>query len=106
MVSRDPISAPVTKNKPDRSNRDARINVRVTANQAALIRQAAELQDKSITDFVVSSAAASAEQILADRRWFLLDEEAWDTFAALLERPAVYKPRLNALMNSEDRFVD
>jgi uncharacterized protein (DUF1778 family) len=89
-----------------RNARDARLSLRVPKSQAALIRRAADAQDKSLTDFVVSSASAAAEQVLADRRWFRLDDSAWESFEALLDRPAVFKPRLNELMNSRDRFVD
>ncbi|WP_338145025.1 DUF1778 domain-containing protein [Cryobacterium glucosi] len=90
----------------ERESKDARINVRLAPSQAALIRRAAEAQDKSLTDFVISSAAEAAELVLADRRWFRLDEASWETFEALLERPAIFKPRLAELLAMEDRFVD
>ena len=90
----------------EREIKDARINVRLAPSQAALIRRAAEAQDKSLTDFVISSAADAAELVLADRRWFRLDDAAWEAFEALLDRPAIFKPRLADLMATEDRFVD
>jgi uncharacterized protein (DUF1778 family) len=106
MSSHEPDSVMKPRLEQDRNTRDARINLRVPKSQAALIRRAAEAQDKSLTDFVVTSASTAAEQVLADRRWFRLDDAAWDSFEALLDRPAVFKPRLNELMNSQDRFVD
>lgn len=90
----------------DRNARNSRINLRVSTSQAALIRRAADAQEKSLTDFVVTSAAVAAEQVLADRRWFQLDDSAWESFEALLDRPAVFKPRLSARLNAEDDFVD
>jgi len=86
--------------------RAARLNLRVTSRQAALIRRAAESRDKTVTEFVLDSASAAAEQVLADRRWFSLDEEAWETFNKLLDRPVVLKPRLNATLSQPDPFVD
>jgi uncharacterized protein (DUF1778 family) len=106
MSTHEPDSVADSRVEPERIARDARINLRVPTSQAALIRRAAEAQDKSLTDFVVTSASAAAEQVLADRRWFRLEDAAWESFDALLDRPAVFKPRLNELMNSEDRFVD
>lgn len=106
MSSNETYSTPQSDARADRSARDARINLRVSKNQAALIRGAAEAQDKSITEFVVASAAVAAEQILADRRWFRLDDSAWESFEALLDRPAVFKPRLSESMNAKDPFVD
>lgn len=90
----------------DRESKDSRINVRLAPSQAALIRRAAEVGKKSLSEFVIGSAAAAAEQVLADRRWFAADDAAWQAFEALLERPAVYKPRLAELLADDDRFVD
>jgi len=90
----------------DRENKDARINVRLAPSQASLIRRAAEASSTSVSEFVIGSAAVAAEQVLADRRWFTLDEESWRAFEELLERPAEYKPRLAELLAADDVFVD
>jgi uncharacterized protein (DUF1778 family) len=86
--------------------RDARIQVRLATSQATLIRRAAAVQERSLTDFVIASASIAAEQILADRRWFRLDEAAWDAFDAALERPAIVKPRLRTLLDADDIFSE
>lgn len=106
MSSQEINSATEPNSDADRNARDARINLRVSRNQAALIRRAADAQDKSLTEFVVTSASVAAEQVLADRRWFQLDDSAWESFEALLDRPAVFKPRLSEVMNAKDPFVD
>lgn len=82
-------------------SREARLNIRTTAKQDALIRLAAQATNKTVTDFVLDSASIAAEQILADRRWFLLDDAAWVAFQDSLERPAVVKPRLRELLAEE-----
>ncbi len=88
-------------------SRDARLNLRATPKQDALIRLAAQATSKTVTDFVLDSASNAAEQILADRRWFMLDDDAWTAFEDLLERPAVLKPRLKKLLEREsDLFSD
>lgn len=106
MSSNETYSAAQSDTQADRDVRDARINLRVTKKQAALIRKAADAQDKSLTEFVVASAAVAAEQVLADRRWFRLDDSAWESFEALLDRPAVFKPRLSENLKAKDPFVD
>ena len=83
------------------SSREARLNLRTTAKQDTLIRLAAQATSKTVTDFVLDSASNAAEQILADRRWFLLDDAAWAAFEDSLERPAVLKPRLRELLSDE-----
>jgi len=86
--------------------RDSRFSLRVPAKQADLIRRAAESQETTLTDFVISTAAAAAQHVLADRRWFALDEVAWNAFEAALDRPAVFKPRLSEAVREDDFFSD
>jgi uncharacterized protein (DUF1778 family) len=52
---------------------------------------------ESLTDFVIKSACAEAEQALADQRRFVLNAEQWDAFVAALDRPIQSKPRLQRL---------
>ena len=87
-----------------RASRDSRLNIRTSSRQDALIRRAAQAMDKSVTEFVLDSASVAAEHVLADRRYFVIDEDAWQAFEAALERPAVYKPRLNALLAEASPF--
>ena len=83
-----------------------RLNVRTSPEQDTLIRQAAAASHTSMSDFVLESATTRATQILADRRWFRLESEAYDEFRALLDRPAIYKPRFAESMQADDPFVD
>lgn len=66
----------------ERQLRDTRLNLCVTSTQAAFIRRAAESNKKSLTEFVLESAATAAE------------------------RPVVLKPRLQVLLGEPDRFID
>lgn len=86
--------------------REARLNLRATARQNTLIRLAAQAVSKTVTDFILDSASNAAEQVLADRRWFMLDESAWAAFQDLLERPAVIKPRLAELLSEESDLFE
>ena len=85
--------------------RDARINLRGTTAELEFIRRAAESSQKSLTEFVLASAAIAAERVFADRREFALDSKRWRAFQTALERPAVLKPRLQALLNEPDPFI-
>jgi uncharacterized protein (DUF1778 family) len=86
--------------------RETRLNLRTTARQDTLIRLAASASNKTVTDFVLDSASNAAEQVLADRRWFMLDDAAWAAFEDLLDRPAVVKPRLTELLSEESNLFD
>lgn len=93
-----------TEDTPARTPRDSRFNIRTSAKQDTLIRTAAESQDKSVSEFVLDSATAAAEDVLADRRFFAITEESWEAFEAALDRPAVFKPSLAELLNEDSPF--
>lgn len=86
--------------------RETRLNLRATARQDTLIRLAARASNKTVTDFILDSASNAAEQVLADRRWFMLDDAAWAAFEDLLDRPAIIKPRLTELLSEESNLFD
>lgn len=88
----------------ERSQRDARLNLRTSSQQQQLIRNAAAALDKSVTDFVLESATTNAERVLADRRWFLLSDEAWDDFQGLLDAPVDRTPKLEVLLTEPTVF--
>lgn len=86
--------------------RETRLNLRATARQGALIRLAAQASSKTVTEFVLDSASNAAEQILADRRWFMLDSSSWAEFQDALERPVVTKPRLAELLSEDSDLFE
>ena len=67
--------------------RDQRINVRASAHQEQLLRQAAAVSDRTLTAFILDSAIEQAERVLADQRWFVVSDEQWDEFQTLLNAP-------------------
>lgn len=96
---------PVEQAVNERVLRDTRINLRGTRAELEFIRRAAESTQKSLTEFVLESAAIAAERVLADRRQFDLDSKAWKAFQRALERPAILKPRLNTLLGASEPFI-
>jgi uncharacterized protein (DUF1778 family) len=68
--------------------RSARLGLRATPYQEAVLRRAAEATHKSMTDFILDSACQAAEQTLLDQRLFLVAGSASQTLLDLLERPA------------------
>lgn len=79
--------------------KQARLAVRLTPAQDSLIRDAAAATGQSLTDFVTMAAVTRAEDTLADRRVFRLDDIAWREFSAILDRPARPIVALTALLN-------
>jgi uncharacterized protein (DUF1778 family) len=70
------------------ATKDERINLRVDARQKSLLEAASEVEQTSVSAFVLSAATAAASNVLADRRALILDEQAWAAFDTALNRPA------------------
>lgn len=85
--------------------RTEKLDVRVSPAAKAKLQAAASALHRSMSDFVMESALARAEEMLAGRRIFGLDAEKWAAFQALLDAPAQPLPRLQALLD-ESGFFD
>ncbi|WP_419553795.1 DUF1778 domain-containing protein [Candidatus Poriferisodalis sp.] len=73
------------------STKTERWTLRVTPMQDAIVRQALRATGKSLNEYVVSCALASATDDLADRRVFALSPDEWD-------RPVGDKPKIASLL--------
>lgn len=81
----------------------ARLNLRLNPADDELIRQAARAQGLTVSEFLTRSALDHAQEVLADQREFVLDDETWDAFVAVLDRPARPDPRLAELFARPER---
>lgn len=86
--------------------KDSRIAVRLSSDQDALIRHAAEVEGTNITEFTVAATMTHAKEVLADRRVFAIDDAAWGDFLAALDRPVSHKPRLEQLFAEPSAFTE
>ena len=67
--------------------RSARLGLRATPEQEAVLRRAAEATHKSLTDFILDSACLAAEQTLLDQRLFMVSGSQAEALLDLLDRP-------------------
>ena len=70
------------------TSRSARLGLRSSATQLAVLRRAAEAAHKSLTDFSLDSACLAAEQTLLDQRLFMASSQDYQALLDLLDRPA------------------
>lgn len=56
----------------------ARIHLRVDADQQTLLEAASSAAHTSVSAFVLTAATAAAAEVLAGRRAFALDAQAWE----------------------------
>ena len=81
-----------------------RMDLRVTERQNLLIRQAAVVTDRSVSDFVLTSATLEAERALADQRVFSVSEDQFARFQEIVDRPVADMPKLRKLLNRPSPF--
>ena len=81
------------------ATRTARLGLRTTPQQEAVLRRAAEVSHKSMTDFILDSAYQAAEQTLLDQRLFLVSGSQSQALIDLLDRPAQDNPGLKDLFS-------
>lgn len=95
-----------TRRVESRPAKDQRVNLRVSGRQEQLIRQAAAVSDRTMTDFILESVVEQAERVLADRRWFVANEEQWDELQRLLDQPLPSTSKFRALALRESPFAE
>ena len=81
-----------------------RIPLRATPEQRTKLVEASKAEGTSVTDFVLRHATRAAEDVLADRRVFVLPEERWTAFMDLLDAPPREIPELRKLFESPTVF--
>lgn len=64
-----------------------------------MLRRAADVAHKSLTDFILDSACQAAEQTLLDQRLFMVSSSGYQELLDLLERPPADNPGLRELFS-------
>ena len=83
---------------PTAEKRSEKLDLRLTPSAKRTLRTAAEVAGRPVSEFVLESALARAEETLPDRRRFGLDAEQWAAFQAVLDAPPRRAPRLAKLL--------
>lgn len=82
-------------------SKNKNINLRVDVETQSIIDKAAELNNQSRSEFMLSVARERAMEILLDRSHFFLDEECWDAFTESLDDAPKTNSKLKALLRKE-----
>ena len=80
------------------SVKSVRIDVRASAQVKQLLQEAARVRHKNVSEFLLEAGIIAAEQALAERSRFELDEALWKQFLEVLDRPVQCKPALERLL--------
>lgn len=91
---------PYPASVPTRAAKRARLDLRVSPEQKRLFEEAASATDRTMTEFVVQSAEAAAQEVLADRTRFVLAPEEWEAFSTAIDSEPRVMPRLAAFLTT------
>ncbi len=88
------------------TRRTSTINLRAFPAQRELIDRACATIHKNLTDFILEAACREAEHVLCDRRYFVLDEEAFNAFEAAMDVPLTENKAVKRLLACKAPWED
>ncbi|MDD5130755.1 MAG: DUF1778 domain-containing protein [Candidatus Omnitrophica bacterium] len=77
--------------------KNTRIDFRIDDQQKKYLMHVASLRRKKLSAFILESAMKEAEELMADKNNFQLNQSQWKAFSAALDAPAREIPRLKNL---------
>jgi uncharacterized protein (DUF1778 family) len=89
---------------PRTETRNEKLDLRLTTSAKRVLQFAAAASRRSVSEFVLESALARAEETLPDRRHFGLNAAQWRRFQAALDTPPRPARRLARLLKEPSVF--
>jgi uncharacterized protein (DUF1778 family) len=80
--------------------RDDRMEFRLPPQAKSMLKRAADVENKSLSAFLLDKGLEAAAETLAERREFRLGARQYDAFVAALDAPVKPRPRLEALLTT------
>ena len=90
---------------PQQASRTARIEARIAPSALRIVKHAAELQGRSISDFVVAAAQEVAHRTLDEARVIRLSIEDQQRFVDLLLKPPAHTSALKRAKKAHSRLI-
>lgn len=84
--------------------RSEKLDLRLTADAKRTLSAAAKATHRSVSEFVLESALARAQEALPDRQHFGLDAERWRLFLEAMDAPSRTLPRVKRLFETPSVF--
>lgn len=84
--------------------RTEKVDLRLTPSAKRTLQTAALAAQRSVSEFVLESALARAEETLPDRQKFGLNAAQWRAFQKALDSPPQPSPRLDKLLQEPSVF--
>lgn len=90
---------------PQQSTRTARIEARIAPDALVVLKRAAELQGRSVSDFVVAAAWEAANRTIEETQIIRLSVEDQRAFARAILNPPAPTPALHRAADAHRRLI-
>lgn len=90
---------------PTETTRTARLEARIAPETLAVVRRAAELQGRSVSEFVVAAAQDAAQRTIEDTHLIRLSLEDQSRFVDLLLNPPPLSPAMERAREAHERLA-
>ncbi|MCC6737220.1 MAG: DUF1778 domain-containing protein [Bauldia sp.] len=91
--------------KPAASSRSTRIEARIAPDALAIVRRAAEIQGRSLSDFVVAAAQREAERTVEAAQIIRLSMADQEALARAILDPPAPNEALRRARNAHERLI-
>jgi uncharacterized protein (DUF1778 family) len=90
---------------PQEANRTARIEARIAPEALLVVKRAAQLQGRSVSDFVIAAAQEVAHRTIEETQVIRLSVEDQRRFVELLLNPPSLAPALKRAKKAHARLI-
>jgi uncharacterized protein (DUF1778 family) len=90
---------------PQQSTRTARIEARIPPDALVIVKRAAQLQGRSVSDFVVTAARDAAHKAIDEAQVIQLSHRDQQRFVDLLLNPPVLAPAMKRAKKAHSRLI-
>lgn len=87
------------------SSKTSRVEARIAPEALAVVRRAAELQGRSVSDFLVAAALKDAQRTIEDAQIIRLSVDDQQRFADLLLNPPPLAPAMQRALKARKRLI-
>jgi uncharacterized protein (DUF1778 family) len=87
------------------SNRTSRLEARITPDALAIVKRAAEIEGRSLSDFVVAAAREAAKRTIEESHLIRLSVEDQHRLVDLLLDPPAVTPALERAREAHARLI-
>lgn len=87
------------------ATRSQRVEARIAPDALAIVRRAAEIQGRSVSDFLVAAAIKDAQRTIEEAQIVRLAVEDQQRFAEMLINPPPLSPAMERAFEARERLL-